>query len=90
MVWPKQYVCPVLVLAQYSVMRLLPGHPVKITLDGCLVRVMPAGHGVEAELWWPRSLVELECRFWNSRVGSATRAIGSLARTVWNVERGRW
>lgn len=38
MIWPKRYVCPLLVLAQYGLMKVLPGRPVQITADGCLVR----------------------------------------------------
>jgi hypothetical protein len=66
------YTCPWLMLLQYLLLHLWPfGRPVQIQ-QGRVVRVMPAGHGVEVRSWWPKWLILLECawhnrRFWRRR-----------------------
>jgi hypothetical protein len=68
------YVCPWLMWIQYLLLRLWPfGRPVRVQA-GRVVRIMPAGHGVEVHAWWPRWLILLECawhnrRFWRWRRG---------------------
>jgi hypothetical protein len=61
----RAYVCPWLMWVQFALMKCYPfGRPVRAQ-DGRLLEIMPAGHGVEVQAWWPAPLILAEMRLRN-------------------------